>query len=42
MQDIEEVKTEKVKAEMAKASLENFLTSKDSEVVNSSSFISQL
>jgi hypothetical protein len=42
MQDIEEVKTEKVKAEMAKASLENFLTNKDSEVVNSSSFISQL
>ena len=42
MQDIEEVKTEKVKAEMAKNSLENFLTAKDSMVVNSRSFISHL
>ena len=42
MQDIEEVKTERVKAEMAKASLESFLTGKDSEVVNSTSFITHL
>ena len=42
MQDIEEVKTKKIKAEMAKNSLENFLTAKDSEVVNSTSFISHL
>jgi len=42
MQDLEEVKTGKVKVEMALASLENFLTTKDTEVVNSSSLISHL
>ena len=42
MQDIEEVKTAKLKVEMEKHSLQNFLGTRDSEVVNSASFISHL